>query len=168
MRRRFDERIAEGRKAQELDPLSPQIANMLAYDYISARRYDEAIASGQKSGELEPNVPIYHSSIALPYALKGQFELARKEFEKIKDQIDPVTNSNENAASFLGWFYAVTGKRDDALRMIKQFEALSAHSYVDSYFIAQIYAGLRDKDQAFRCSATRVVLNRSEPWLSKT
>jgi tetratricopeptide (TPR) repeat protein len=61
-----------------------------------------------------------------------------------------VTNANENAASFLGWFYAVTGKRDDALRMIKQFEAFSAHAYVDSYFIAQIYAGLGDKDQAFR------------------
>jgi tetratricopeptide (TPR) repeat protein len=88
MRRRFDEGIAEGRKALELDPLSLQITNMLAYEYISARRYDEAIASGQKSVELEPNVPIYHGSIALPYALKGQFELARKEFEKIKDQID--------------------------------------------------------------------------------
>jgi hypothetical protein len=35
------------------------------------------------------------------------------------------------------------------LKLVREFEDLSAHSYVDFYFIATIYAGLGDKDQTF-------------------
>ena len=150
MQRRFDDAIAEGRKAEELDPLSALIGNVLAYDYLVARRYEEVRDSAQKSVELEPNVPLWHTPLPMSYALRGQPQLALEEFEKVRGEVDPVTSTNENAAAFMGWFYAAAGRRDDALRMAKQFEALSAHSYVDFYFIAQIYAGLGEKDEAFR------------------
>ena len=150
MRRRFEEGIPEDRRAQELDPLSAEMTATQVYGYIVGHRYDEAIALGQKVVELEPNVPLYRSNIAFSYFLKGQPELAASEFEKAKDLVGPATTGNQNAASFLGWFYAVSGRRHDALKMIKEYEDLSSHSYVDFYFVAQIYAGLDDRDQAIR------------------
>ena len=34
--------------------------------------------------------------------------------------------------------------------MAKQFKDLSSHTYIDLYFPAAIYAGLNNKDEAFR------------------
>jgi hypothetical protein len=53
-------------------------------------------------------------------------------------------------AGNLGWLYAVSGRRAEALRVAREFRALSAHAYVDSYAIAIIYAGFGDKDDAFQ------------------
>ena len=50
----------------------------------------------------------------------------------------------------LGWIYAVSGRRADALKIAQEFKDLSSHAYVDFYHVAAIYAGLGDKDEAFR------------------
>src|SRR6185369_14523957 len=42
--KRFDDSIAELRRAEELDPLSPIIGTNVADMFFMARRYDEAIA----------------------------------------------------------------------------------------------------------------------------
>ncbi|HYV74029.1 MAG TPA: hypothetical protein VFB24_07210, partial [Candidatus Binatia bacterium] len=52
-------------------------------------------------------------------------------------------------ASFLGWFYATSGRRAEALRVARQFQDFSAHAYVDFYYLALIYAGMGDKDEEF-------------------
>ena len=69
---------------------------------------------------------------------------------RIQEQVTSVTPDNQNAVRQLGWLYAVAGKRAEALKLARKFEDLSAHSYVDFYFVAMIYAGLGDKDQTFR------------------
>ena len=53
-------------------------------------------------------------------------------------------------AGGLGWVYAVSGRRADALKIAQEFRDLSSHAYVDFYCLAGIYAGLGDKDEAFR------------------
>src|SRR6266567_2223411 len=50
---RFDEAIAEGKRATELDPLSPVINADLGGSLRDARRYDEAIAQLRKTLEIE-------------------------------------------------------------------------------------------------------------------
>jgi serine/threonine protein kinase/tetratricopeptide (TPR) repeat protein len=149
MRARVEESLTEGRRAQELDPLSSGISNDLGYSYLVARRYAEAIAALQKAVELDPSAPLVHAEFATTYAAKGDYALALAEFEKVKAQVSPVTADNQNAASQLGWLYALSGRRADALKLVREFEDLSAHSYVDFYFIATIYAGLGDKEQTF-------------------
>jgi hypothetical protein len=44
----------------------------------------------------------------------------------------------------------VSGRRTDALKIAKEFKDLSAHAYVDFYWPSIVYAGLGDKDEAFR------------------
>jgi hypothetical protein len=53
-------------------------------------------------------------------------------------------------ADGLGWVYAVSGRRADALKIAKEVEALSSHTYVDFYQLATVYAGLGEQNETFR------------------
>src|SRR5205085_10647115 len=50
-RARFSEAITEGKHAQELDPLSPDVLDQLAYVYMLTGKYDESINQYQRSEE---------------------------------------------------------------------------------------------------------------------
>jgi eukaryotic-like serine/threonine-protein kinase len=149
-RARFDESIAEAMRALELDPLSPQIVGNLAYVYLVMRRYDESIAQHQKALDLDPNAAWIRADIVWAYALKGAYAQAIAEYDKIPEQAKVVAAENQFVANRLGWVYAVSGRRADALKIAKEFRDLSSHAYVDFYQFAAIYAGLGDKDEAFR------------------
>ncbi|MGC1451335.1 MAG: protein kinase, partial [Candidatus Sulfotelmatobacter sp.] len=149
-RSRFDESIAEEMRARELDPLSPEIVADLAYEYMVMRRYDESIAYSRKALELDPNLPIPRAILAWAFAMKGTHAQAIAEYDKIPEKAKAVAAENQFVAFGLGWVYAVSGRRPDALRIAKQFKDLSSHAYVDLYQCAAIYAGLGDKDEAFR------------------
>ena len=149
-RARFDESIAEAMHALELDPLSPQIVADLAYTYLVMRRYDESIVQHQKALDLDPNAAWIRADIAWAYALKGAYAQAIAEKDKIPEQAKVVAAENQFVANRLGWVYAVSGRRADALKIAKELKDLSSHAYVDFYQVAEIYAGLGDKDEAFR------------------
>src|SRR4029077_14963259 len=51
---RFDEAIAQGNRAIELDPFSPIINADVGATLIQARRYDEAITQLRKTLEIDP------------------------------------------------------------------------------------------------------------------
>jgi tetratricopeptide (TPR) repeat protein len=48
----------------------------------------------------------------------------------------------------LGYAYAVAGERDGARKLLEELKARSQKSYVPRFYIAGIYAGLGEKDQA--------------------
>ena len=146
-RARFDESIAEGERAQELDPLLP---TELPYAYFVARRYDKSISRYQKELDLYPDIAWKRAEMAWAYAMKGMYAQAIGEYDKIPEQAKVVAADNQLVASGLGWVYAVSGRRADALKIAKEFKDLSSHAYVDFYQFATIYAGLGDKDEAFR------------------
>src|SRR5215469_3401716 len=100
---RFDESIAEEMRARELDPLSPQIAADLAYEYMVMRRYDESIGYSRKALELDPNLPISRANLAWAFAMKGMYPQAIAEYEKIPEQAKAVAAENQLVAFGLGW-----------------------------------------------------------------
>ncbi len=150
MELRFNEAMIEAKRAQELDPLSPEIIAELGSIYVFTRRYDEAIAQLQKALDLNPDLPAIRAELSWAYAMKRMYPQALAEYDKIADQDKSVAAENQFVAGVLGWLYAVSGRRADALRIAKEFRDLSSHSYVDFYQFAWIYAGLSDKDEAFR------------------
>jgi len=149
-RARFDEAIAEGERSQDLDPLSPQILANLGYGYLVFQRYDESIGRFQKALDLYPDAAWIRQQLAVAYAMKGMYPQAFAEYDKIAKQDKVVTAENQLVAASLGWLYAVSGKRVDALKIAEELNGLSSHTYVDYYEIASIYAGLGEKDDAFR------------------
>jgi eukaryotic-like serine/threonine-protein kinase len=149
-RGRFNESMAEALRAQELDPLSPEIVSELAFVYLSTRRYDESIAQFQKALDLYPNDAVVRASLAWAYAMKRMYPQALAEYDEIADQDKALAAENQAVAGSLGWVYAVSGRRADALKIAQEFRDLSSHAYVDFYIFAAIYAGLGDNDEAFR------------------
>jgi serine/threonine protein kinase/tetratricopeptide (TPR) repeat protein len=146
-RARVDESIVEGERAQELDPLVP---TELPYAYLVARRYDESISRYQKTLDLYPDIAYKRAEMAWAYAMKGMYAKAIGEYDKIPESAKAVAAENQLVASGLGWVYAVSGRRAEALKIAKEFKDLSTHAYVDFYQFAAIYAGLGDKDETFR------------------
>ncbi len=150
LRAQFDKSIAEAERAQELDPLSQQVVGMLAYTYWFARRYDESIARSQKALDLYPDAVWMRTGLARAYVMKGMNAQAIAECDKIGEQDKAITTENQAVASQLGWIYAVSGRRADALKIAQEYKDLSSHDFVDFYGVAAIYAGLGEKEEAFR------------------
>jgi len=144
---RFDEAIAECKRAQELDPLSLIVNMHFGYIYTLARRFDEAEPWYRKGLELDSDSNIGHAELAWNYAFKGQTSEAIAEYQKLPKLPSPRTDQLLSAG--LGYVYAVSGKRDEALKIVSQFEKLAGEKYVDGYQIASVYAGLRANDKAF-------------------
>ncbi len=73
---RFDEAIAEIKRAQELDPLSIPISAFVGWVYLHARQYDLAMEEYRKTLELDPNFPGPHFLMGENYLAQSMFEEA--------------------------------------------------------------------------------------------
>ena len=169
---RFEESIAQGRRAQELDPVSPRIVGIPGYNFLAAGRYDDAIVQLKKALELDPTALWLHCMLGWTYARQGAYEQAIKEHEKMGSELSPVTEENQFFAAGLGWIYGLAGRRNDALRVLAQFKELEKDSFVDQYNLAMIYIGLGDNDQAFRTldrgllNSTSIAFLKGDPFWS--
>ena len=141
---RYPEAIAQIKQAQELDPLSLIINVNISWFFYFARQYDDALEQGRKTLDLEPNFASTHWMLGQAYRQKGMYEEAIAEFQKeVVSRGDPVDTA------VLGHAYAVAGNRAEAEKILKELTDLSKDRYVSPYFIALIYVGLNDKDEAF-------------------
>ena len=60
-----------------------------------------------------------------------------------------LTNRSSITLGDLGYVYAATGKRTEALAVIKELEDKYARKQAIGQFIAVVYVGLGEKDKAF-------------------
>jgi Tfp pilus assembly protein PilF len=86
---RFDESIAEGRRAEELDPLSPVIGTDQGMNLLRARRVNEAIAQFNRTLTFDPN--FYYARRALIGTLaKCESDRARPATTKSSVRLDQL------------------------------------------------------------------------------
>jgi tetratricopeptide (TPR) repeat protein len=143
---RLDEAIAERKRARELDPLSPMMIANVGYPYYYARQYPEAIKHYQSALELNPQFSWSHLWIGQAYIQMGRHEEAVAEINKALTSGDVGV---VRALTYLGYAFAVAGKRDEAQKVLDGLAQLSKRKYVSPHSIAVIYAGLGEKDQMF-------------------
>jgi TolB-like protein/Tfp pilus assembly protein PilF len=163
---RFDEAIAEGHRAQELDPFSLIINADLGYDYIYARRYDQAIEQLRKTIEMDQSFYYAHRLLGQAYELKGSFPEAFAEYQRAKRMSDDPL-----VLAFLGHAFAASGQRDEALKTLNQLTEISRQRYVSAYSVAMVYAELGEKDQAlnwlekgYQERATKMAFLKIDPF----
>ena len=144
---RPDEALQMIKRAQELDPLSLIINTALGNIYSVNRRYDEAIEQLRKTLEMDPTFIHARGYLGMAYLKKGMYEDAIKEIEKARVLSD--NSVPPQVVSYRGYIYAVSGKRAEARKILKELIELRKRRHVSAPHIALIYAGLGETDQAF-------------------
>ncbi len=141
---RFDEAIEEMQRAQELDPLSLVINTDLGDTYFYARQYDKAIEQLRKTIEIDQSFYYAHYELGMAYVMKGSYAEAIAQYQKARG-----LNNDPRVLALLGHALAASGKRNEALKTLSELKETAKQHYVPAYNFAIVYAGLKERDQAF-------------------
>jgi len=143
---RFDEAIAESKRAVELDPLSPVINSDLGSNLMVARRYDEAIAQLRKTLAIDPTFSLAHGALGEALQFKGDLPGAIAEYTKAQELgADPRIRVLMAAAK------AQSGDKDAAVRMLAELEEASRNREIPGAQRAVLYTSLGNRTEAIRC-----------------
>ena len=142
---RFDEAVAEREVSRQLDPTSPFAIADVGYPLYYARRFDEALGHYRKAIELDPGFSWGHLWIGQVYVQQKKYGDAIAE---IKRAI-ALSDGNVRDLATLGHAYGVAGERGEAMKIIAELQERARQKYVSPYFLALVYVGLGDKNQAF-------------------
>jgi TolB-like protein/Tfp pilus assembly protein PilF len=143
---RFDEAIAEGKRAIELDPLSPIINADLGYTMINARRYGEAIAQLRQTLEIDPTFYYAHYTLGMALQVKGDLPAAIAEYTKAQQ----LTDNNLRARVLLTAAKAQSGDKEAAVQMLAELEELSRNRNVRAFWRALLHLSLGNREEAVR------------------
>lgn len=139
---RHDDAVSEMKIAMEKEPLYLiQGANYAAV-LMYARRFGEAVEQAKKTYDLDPAFIGSRNWLAHAYNANGSYADALAVAE-------PSMNSAMPLFTGAAYAYAKTGQRDKALAVIQNIKEREKTQYVQSYWVAIMYAALGDKDNAF-------------------
>jgi TolB-like protein/DNA-binding winged helix-turn-helix (wHTH) protein/Flp pilus assembly protein TadD len=141
---RYDDAIAEMRKAESLDPLSLIINADLAEVLVLAHSYDESIRQSRKTIEMDPNFALAHNQLAQAYHQKHMYVEAVAELQKAVQ----LSGNSPTCVANLARAYVASGKRTEAVKLLRDLKKRSIPGYSNAPEIATIYASLGDTDQA--------------------
>ena len=142
---RLDDSLAASRRACQLDPLDVEMSAHLIFHYNAARQFALAIEQGRKTVEMDPN--FHEARLFLGRALvhRGMYAEAIAELERAVE----LSGRRTFTLAGLGYACAVAGQRERAEKIAAELEARFEQSYVPAYYIAQVHAGLGDRERAF-------------------
>jgi TolB-like protein/DNA-binding winged helix-turn-helix (wHTH) protein/Tfp pilus assembly protein PilF len=141
---RYDEAIAEMRKAENLDPLSLIINADLAELLLIAHRSDESMQQSRKTIEMDPGFALAHNQLGQAYLEKHMYDEAIAELQKAVQ----LSGGSATCTSNLARAYVASGKRSEAITLLNDLKKQSNPGYSHASEIAMIYASLGDTDQA--------------------
>ena len=141
---RYDQAIAEMRKAQNLDPLSLIINADLAEVLVLAHSYDESIQQSRKTIEMDPNFALAHNQLAQAYLQKHMYDEAVAELQEAVK----LSGDSPTCIANLARAYIASGKGSEAVQLLGDLKKRSNPSHSNASEIAMIYAYLGDTDQA--------------------
>jgi len=84
-------------------------------------------------------------TLGLTYLQKGTPKEALAELQKTLD----LERAELDVAGYLAGAYAVSGNREEALKILGQLKQQSKREYISPYSIATAFVRLGDRDQAF-------------------
>ena len=138
---RIDEALRILGEARRVDPLSMFVSASRAAVLLMARRNVEAEAEYRRALELDPD--FWRAMLGLGRCLEeqGHYDEAIGCFENARRASEEVAS----AVGSLGRAYALTGRTQDALRLLDELEARSQNRFVSAYSRVLILLGLGDE-----------------------
>jgi eukaryotic-like serine/threonine-protein kinase len=141
----MDHAITERKRAVSIEPKSPLLNTALGEAYYQARQFHESIGPNQEALSIDPHYAVAVINMGRGFEQMRMFPEAKQAYQSILAFApdDPVL------LALLGHLYAVTGQQTAARGIISQLQQIGENRYVPSVYIALIYIGLGDKNQAF-------------------
>jgi adenylate cyclase len=135
--------LAEMKRALELDPLSLVIHTNLGVAYLHNGRLDEAIAQFRKTIEMDGTFYFAQWSYGEALELQGKILEAIAQYERAAAVTDdPIV------LGVLGHVYGVTGRKDEARKILDRLRESRAQRYTAAYPLALVALGLGDRTEA--------------------
>ncbi len=139
---RYDEAMALVKRAQELDPLVHR--SDVCSTLIRAGRYEEALKEADLAVAFAPTYGRAHSTRAWAYYFLGRFDDAVAGMEHAV----ALNPDHTLYLGQLGEMYGLTGRTEQARRVLAQMESMARERYVSPYHMAYVFTGLGEHDQA--------------------
>jgi len=140
---RLDESIAEGKRASELDPLSPQVPLDASLGLTWKGQYQAAKDGVKRAADLDPTYffsPFEDGWIDLQ---QGNVRDAIPKFRKAKAMESPAFVS-----AWLAYAYGASGDRAAALAELEDLKKRSLRGSPTPFNLALVYLGLGDRARA--------------------
>ena len=135
--KRFEQGIAEMKKALRLDPLYPDYPLDIGYGFSLAGEYDSALAYVERAAELDSTIDLIFVTRSDIYLRQGKFADAIEEAEK------GVAVGGALSLPQLALAYALSGQDDKARESIAKLEGHPAPR-----LLAEVYCALGDREKA--------------------
>jgi TolB-like protein/DNA-binding winged helix-turn-helix (wHTH) protein/Flp pilus assembly protein TadD len=140
---RITEAEVEGRRAEELDPISLEIYGAATAHLYYARRFGELIERCQGWVKRNPNMEWnYHHCVGAAYAQMGRHDEAITELRAALKS----STMYEHTATELAYALAVAGKREEARKVLDGVRNVPWRTFG----VALVHTGLGENDEAFR------------------
>jgi serine/threonine protein kinase/tetratricopeptide (TPR) repeat protein len=142
---RHEQAINEIKIAHELDPLSVAINLKLHVIYLNARLIDLADQVLLENNNLFPNHPLILLMNGYQAMVKKKYQEAVNQFSQI-----PVSSIGPIQKFALAQALAFSGKKQEALDVLKKVMADPKYKGLSESQIAKVYIALEDYDQSFK------------------
>jgi tetratricopeptide (TPR) repeat protein len=142
---RFDEALAEGRAAIDLDPASVSIRRSLGWLQYYARQYEPALDHLRRALAMNPTAEETHRLLGLVYMQQGLYDDAAASFK------EAMASSDYDVMAFagLGHVAARRGRVDEARAVLNELLERSKTRYVSPVALCGLYVTLGQADAAF-------------------
>jgi eukaryotic-like serine/threonine-protein kinase len=140
---RFDESIVEGRRAAELDPLSPQVLIDAEMAFLFQKDFAGAKELARRAGELDP-------TFFFPVMTQGWIELEAGHFREAIPFLEKAATMDAPpfVTAYLAYAYGAAGDRPGATAKLHALEKLAKDGHVLPFNLALVYLGLGDHARA--------------------
>jgi len=142
---RYEESVVENRKAVALEPFASNLKVNLGLSLMHAKHLQESEQQFRETLDMDPNYPIGHYFYAEVLILQKRFDEAVAEMEKTVQSLP----ESSYYRGYLGYAYAKAGKTSEARRILGELIEEAKTKYVSWLGIADVYAGLGEKDHWF-------------------
>jgi serine/threonine-protein kinase len=140
---RFDEAIAEGKRAAELDPLSPQILVDASLAPMFSKDFAAATDLAMRANQLDP-------SYFFPVMIEGWIKLENRKFGEAIPLLKKSVGMDAPpfVTAYLAYARGASGDRAGALAELQALKKMSGTAPVLPFNLAMVYMGLGDKARA--------------------
>ena len=140
---RHDEAVALGKRAQQLDPINPSTLTSASARLRFARRYEESLEQSALALELDPGSAGAYRNIGDTYEAMGRYLEAAAAWEKSLSleagtarEVVILSDAATSAEPYWRWW-------------LDYFRKKGRREFVSPAAMAEVYAQLDEKDQAF-------------------